>query len=99
MRANQLRLWLSSVADVMQQTLPEHGLQETPLATARCDTMRLKLLKIGAVVRVTVRGVWFAACGSPRHGSRRHGSPRHGSRRVVRAGGKLSVSRVVRPRV
>lgn len=60
MRANQLRLWLSSVAYVVMQTLREHGLKETSLATARCDTMRLKLLKIGALVRVTVRRVWFA---------------------------------------
>ena len=60
MRANQLRLWLSSVAYVLMQTLRQHGLKETPLATARCDTIRLKLLKIGAVVRVTVRRVWFS---------------------------------------
>jgi len=60
MRANQLRLWLSSVAYVVMQTLRQHGLKETPLATARCDTIRLKLLKIGALVRVTVRRVWFA---------------------------------------
>ena len=60
MRANQLRLWLSSVAYVLMQALRQHGLHDTPLATARCDTIRLKLLKIGAVVRVTVRRVWFS---------------------------------------
>jgi hypothetical protein len=60
MRANQLRLWLSSVAYVLMRALREHGLRDTPLATARCDTIRLKLLKIGAVVRVTVRRVWFS---------------------------------------
>lgn len=60
MRANQLRLWLSSAAYVMLAALRQHGLQETPLAKARCDSIRLKLLKIGAVVRVTVRRVWFA---------------------------------------
>lgn len=60
MRANQLRLWLSSVAYVLLQALREHGLKDTPLASARCDTIRLKLLKIGAVVRVTVRRVWFS---------------------------------------
>jgi DDE family transposase len=59
MRANQLRLWLSSVAYVLLQTLRQHGLRDTPLAVARCDTIRLKLLKIGALVRVTVRRVWF----------------------------------------
>jgi hypothetical protein len=47
MRANQLRLWLSSVAYVLVQALRQHGLKDTPLAQARCDTVRLKLLKIG----------------------------------------------------
>jgi Transposase DDE domain group 1 len=60
MRANQLRLWLSSAAYVLLQALREHGLKETPLAAARCDTIRLKLLKIGAIVRVSVRRVWFS---------------------------------------
>ena len=60
MRANQLRLWLSSAAYVLLQALRQHGLKDTPLAQARCDTIRLKLLKIGAIVRVTVRRVWFS---------------------------------------
>jgi len=60
MRANQLRLWLSSAAYVLLAALRQHGLKDTPLAHARCDTIRLKLLKIGAVVRVTVRRVWFS---------------------------------------
>ena len=60
MRANQLRLWLSSAAYVLVQALRQFGLRETPLAKAQCDTIRLKLLKIGAVIRVTVRRVWFA---------------------------------------
>jgi hypothetical protein len=60
MRANQLRLWLSSAAYVLLQALRQHGLKNTPLAAARCDTIRLKLLKIGAVVRVSVRRVWFS---------------------------------------
>jgi hypothetical protein len=60
MRANQLRLWLSSAAYVVLQALRQHGLRGTPLAQARCDSIRLKLLKIGAVVRVTVRRVWFS---------------------------------------
>ena len=38
--------------------LRERGLKGTPLATARCDTIRTKLLKIGAAVTVTVRKVW-----------------------------------------
>jgi hypothetical protein len=60
MRANQLRLWLSSAAYVLLQALRQHGLKATPLAAARCDTIRLKLLKIGAIVRVSVRRVWFS---------------------------------------
>ena len=58
--ANQLRLWLSSAAYVLLQALREHGLKDTSLAAARCDTIRLKLLKIGAIVRVSVRRVWFS---------------------------------------
>jgi hypothetical protein len=60
MRANQLRLWLSSAAYVLVQTLREQGLKHTPLAKAQCDTIRLKLLKIGAIIRVSVRRVWFS---------------------------------------
>jgi hypothetical protein len=60
MRANQLRLWLSSVAYVLMQTLRQQGLRDTSLAKAQCDTIRLRLLKIGALVRVTVRRVWFS---------------------------------------
>jgi len=60
MRANQLRLWLSSVAYVLLQTLRQQGLRGTEMAQARCDTIRLKLLKIGAIVRVSVRRVWFS---------------------------------------
>ncbi len=60
MRANQLRLWLSSAAYVLLAALRQHGLKDTTLQRARCDTIRLKLLKIGAVIRVTVRRVWFA---------------------------------------
>jgi hypothetical protein len=68
MRANQLRLWLSSVAYTLLQALRQFGLKETPLAQARCDTIRLKLLKIGALVRVSVRRVYFARRGRRRTG-------------------------------
>lgn len=60
MRANQLRLWFSSVAYSLLQALRREGLQGTPMAEAQCDTIRLKLLKIGAQIRVTVRKVWLA---------------------------------------
>ena len=60
MRANELRLWLSSVAYTLMTAMQRLGLQGTELAKAQCDTIRLKLLKIGAVIRVTTRKVWFA---------------------------------------
>ena len=47
MRANQLRLWFSAVAYTLMQALRRLGLAETPMAEAQCDTIRLKLLKMG----------------------------------------------------
>src|SRR6058998_1642329 len=64
MRANQIRLWFSSVAYLLLQALRRLGLQGTALARAQCDTIRLKLLKIGAQVRVTVRKVWVSLASS-----------------------------------
>ena len=58
LRANQLRLWFSTLAYVVLHVLRERGLKGTQLATARCDTIRTKLLKIGAAITVTVRKVW-----------------------------------------
>jgi len=60
MRANELRLWLSSIAYVLMTALQRLGLQGTELAKAQCDSIRLKLLKIGAQIRVTVRHVWLS---------------------------------------
>ena len=57
MRANQLRLYLSTVAYIVMRAFREYGLKETEMANAQCDTIRLKLLKIGAVIRVSVRRV------------------------------------------
>jgi hypothetical protein len=58
MRANQIRLFCSSIAYVLLNALRRLGLSGTELAEAQCQTIRLKLLKIGALVRVTVRKVW-----------------------------------------
>jgi Transposase DDE domain group 1 len=58
MRANQVRLFFSSIAYVLMNALRRLGLSGTELAEAQCQTIRLKLLKIGALVRVTVRKVW-----------------------------------------
>ena len=60
MRANQLRLWFSSVAYTLMQSLRRLGLKGTKLANAQCGTIRLRLLKIGAQIRVTVRKVWVS---------------------------------------
>jgi hypothetical protein len=58
MRANQVRLFCSSIAYVLLEALRRLGLAGTELAEAQCQTIRLKLLKVGALVRVTVRKVW-----------------------------------------
>jgi len=60
MRANQLRLWFASFAYVLMCALRRIGLAHTRLAAATCGTIRLKLLKIGAQVRVSVRRVKIA---------------------------------------
>lgn len=57
MRSNQIRLWFSSLAYVLVSSLRRLGLAGTTMARSRCDTIRLKLLKIGASVRVSVRRV------------------------------------------
>ena len=62
MDSNQIRLWFSSVAYMLLQALRHIGLKGTKLAKAQCHTIRLKLLKIGAHVRVTVRKFWISFC-------------------------------------
>src|SRR5215813_2803407 len=66
MRANQLRLWFASMAYVLLCALRRLVLQQTQFAKATCGTIRLKLLKIGALVRTSVRRITFAmASGYP----------------------------------
>ena len=60
MRANQLRLWFASFAYVLISALRRIGLAGTELARATAGTIRLKLLKIGARVKVSVRRVKIA---------------------------------------
>jgi hypothetical protein len=60
MRANQLRLWFASMAYVLICALRRIGLAETAFADATCGTIRLKLLKIGALVRTSVRRIKIA---------------------------------------
>ena len=66
MRSNQIRLYFSSIAYCLLQALRELGLQGTKMARAQCSTIRVRLLKMGARVRVTVRKVWISmATGHP----------------------------------
>jgi hypothetical protein len=60
MAANQLRLWFASFAYVLLCALRRIGLVHTQFASATCGTIRLRLLKIGALVRLSVRRVVFA---------------------------------------
>ena len=60
MRANQLRLYFASLAYVLMHGLRRLGLEGTRFARAQCTTIRLKLLKIGARLRITVRKVWLS---------------------------------------
>jgi hypothetical protein len=63
MRSNQLRLYFSSMAYLLMEALRRLGLRETEWAQAQATTIRLKVLKIGALIRVTVRKVWIALAG------------------------------------
>ena len=60
MRANQLRLWFASFAYVLLCALRRIGLKHTQFARATCATIRLKLLKIAALVRISVRRIKLA---------------------------------------
>ena len=64
MRANQLRLWFASMTYVLVCALRRIALQQTQFAKATCGTIRLKLLKIGALVRTSVRRITFAMASS-----------------------------------
>ncbi len=57
LRANQLRLYFSAVGYVLFQGLRRLGLAGTEWAQAQCSTLRLKLLKIGVLLRISVRRI------------------------------------------
>ena len=59
-RANQLRLYFASFAYVLMHGLRRLGLTGTSHAKAQCTTIRLKFLKIGAHLRITVRKLWLS---------------------------------------
>jgi hypothetical protein len=62
--ANCFRLFLSSCAYVLLETIRRTALQGTELATAQCDTIRLKLFKVAAIVTVSVRRILFSLSSS-----------------------------------
>ncbi len=64
MRANQMRVYLSTIAYVLISGLRRLGLKATELAEAQVSTIRTKLLKIGSQIRVTVRKVWISMASS-----------------------------------
>jgi hypothetical protein len=64
MRANQIRLFFSSIAYTLLEALRRLGMTGTSMAQAQCQTIRLRLLKIGALVQVTVRKVWVRLASS-----------------------------------
>ncbi len=66
MQANQLRMWFSAMAYVLLDTLRRVGLRHTQFADAAAQTIRLKLLRLGAQVRTSARRIYFAiASGCP----------------------------------
>src|SRR5438876_11400872 len=70
MRANQLRLWFAAMAYVLICAMRRIALADTAFANATCGTIRLKLLKIGALVRISVRRIRIAmasACPAAEH--------------------------------
>jgi hypothetical protein len=64
MRANQMRLYLSAMAYILMSGLRRLGLSGTELASGQVSTIRTKLLKIGAQIRVTVRKIWVSMASS-----------------------------------
>jgi hypothetical protein len=64
MRANQLRLYFSAIAYLLVVGLRRLALTGTDMATAQVNTIRLRLLKIGALVRITVRRIWISMASS-----------------------------------
>lgn len=60
MRANQIRLWFASLACVLMEAVRRLGLHGTDLANATAGSIRLKLLKLGAVVTLSVRRIKIA---------------------------------------
>src|SRR4051812_15628477 len=103
MRANQLRLWFASMAYALLCALRRIGLPHTQFAEASCGTIRLKLLKIGALVRISVRRIKFAmASGCPWQQNGRSSTPDYATPPPERGPGTLPATQgdtaLIRPR-
>ena len=61
---DQLRLYLSRMAYVLVEALRRLGLKGTEMGRAQVQTIRLRLLKIGARIRITARKVWISMASS-----------------------------------
>ena len=70
--ANQLRLWLASFAYVLIDALRRISLRHSQFADATCGTIRLKLLKIGALVRISLRRIKVAMASACPHQTEYH---------------------------
>jgi hypothetical protein len=64
MRANQLRLYFSAIAYLLVDGLRRLALRGTDMANAQVGTIRLRLLKIGALLRLTIRRIWISIAAS-----------------------------------
>ena len=59
-RSNQIRLYFSSIGYCVMEGLRRLGLAGTKMARAQCTTIRLRLFKIGARIRITARKIWIS---------------------------------------
>lgn len=67
MQANQLRIYFSAIAYLLVDGLRRLALAGTDMARAQVGTIRLRLLKIGALLRITVRRIWISMAASYPH--------------------------------
>jgi DDE family transposase len=67
MQANQIRIYFSAIAYLLVNSFRRLALAETDMARAQVATIRLRLLKIGALLRITVRRIWISMAASYPH--------------------------------
>jgi len=67
MQANQIRIYFSAIAYLLVDALRRLALAGTDMARAQVGTIRLRLLKVGALLRITVRRIWISIAASYPH--------------------------------